>query len=691
MTQTTKHFALGGGLDLVTPPIAMPPGHLIACSNYEPVMNGYRRIDGYERFDGHTKPSEASYWVLGFDAGTATIAAGATVTGATSAATGAALVDAVVTSGSYGASDAAGYLVLTAVTGTFADDENLQVSGVTRCVADGTANEDGATNDSDDAAWQQDAIETARAAIQAVPGSGAIRGVWIYKGVKYAVRDNAGATAGILHKATVAGWVACDLGRTVDFTSGGTVEIAEGDTITGATSAATALVKRVIVTSGTWAGGDAAGRLILSGQTGTFAAENLNVGASLNVATIAGDSTAHALPAGGRYEFVNHNFYGASDLLRMYGCNGVGRAFEWDGTVFVPVITGMAADTPDHIAVHFNHLFLSFAGGSVQHSGTGDPLGWDVILGAGEIGLGEEVVAMLADVAGVMAILGRNKVAVLYGADAASWELKTLTNEAGAIEWTAQVLGSPVFLDDRGLRALSATQAYGDFAMGTMTRMVEPLFQAARKAGVTPVASVRLRGKDQYRLFWSSGAALVMYVGAKSPQFTVLDYGLVVRCICAVDDIAAGRDVVLFGSDDGYVYEMDAGTSFDGAAMEYYLRPAFNHVGAPTQNKRWHKATLEIDAAPNTNIMVSAEFSYGDSNLPAAQDIAFAVRGGGGFWNEAFWNEFYWSSSVEGLAEAHLDGLGTNISVAVSGASTYEQPHTIHGLTLHFSPRALQR
>jgi hypothetical protein len=114
-------------------------------------------------------------------------------------------------------------------------------------------------------------------------------------------------------------------------------------------------------------------------------------------------------------------------------------------------------------------------------------------------------------------------------------------------------------------------------------------------------------------------------------------------------------------------------------------------VGAPTQNKRWHKATLEIDAAPNTNILVSAEFSYGDSNLPAAQDIAFAVRGGGGFWNEAFWNEFYWSSSVEGLAEAHLDGLGTNISVAVSGASTYEQPHTIHGLTLHFSPRALQR
>jgi hypothetical protein len=74
------------------------------------------------------------------------------------------------------------------------------------------------------------------------------------------------------------------------FTSGST-EIVPGDTITGATSAATAIVETVSVTSGTWGGGNAAGTLTTYGQSGTFEAENLNVGSDSNVATIAANSS----------------------------------------------------------------------------------------------------------------------------------------------------------------------------------------------------------------------------------------------------------------------------------------------------------------------------------------------------------------------------------------------------------------
>ena len=79
----------------------------------------------------------------------------------------------------------------------------------------------------------------------------------------------------------------------VAFTSGGTYEIVAGDTITGATSGATATVFDVVLTSGSWAGGDAAGVLWLNGQSGTFSAENLNVGANSNVATIAANSSSN--------------------------------------------------------------------------------------------------------------------------------------------------------------------------------------------------------------------------------------------------------------------------------------------------------------------------------------------------------------------------------------------------------------
>ena len=78
--------------------------------------------------------------------------------------------------------------------------------------------------------------------------------------------------------------------RALTFTSGGTTEIEVGDTIEGATSEATADVVAVDLDSGTWAGGDAAGRLWIKDQTGTFEAENLDVGAGSNLATIAADS-----------------------------------------------------------------------------------------------------------------------------------------------------------------------------------------------------------------------------------------------------------------------------------------------------------------------------------------------------------------------------------------------------------------
>jgi len=78
--------------------------------------------------------------------------------------------------------------------------------------------------------------------------------------------------------------------KTLIFTSGGTYEIKRGDTVTGNTSTQTMVVNFVRVTSGSWAGGDAAGSL-LGTPSGAFQSENLNVGANLNVATIAADAT----------------------------------------------------------------------------------------------------------------------------------------------------------------------------------------------------------------------------------------------------------------------------------------------------------------------------------------------------------------------------------------------------------------
>lgn len=64
---------------------------------------------------------------------------------------------------------------------------------------------------------------------------------------------------------------------TMTFTSGGTTEITKGSLIKGATSGATARVVAALLSSGSWAGGDAAGIFVLDTITGTFGTENVYV------------------------------------------------------------------------------------------------------------------------------------------------------------------------------------------------------------------------------------------------------------------------------------------------------------------------------------------------------------------------------------------------------------------------------
>jgi hypothetical protein len=288
-----KLVRMRGGLDLITPHIEMPDGHVVASTNYEPEVRGYKRIGGFERFDGQPSPSEAAYYRLDFDAGTTAISTDDIVIGATSGATGTAVADAVVVSGSWDGNDAAGFIPLVDVTGTYTDDENLQVSAATVAVANGTQSL--GTNDT----YIQAAIEARRDAIAAVPGSGDIRGIWEYKGDIYAFRDNVAGTACVMYKATNSGWEAIAGSTTIPFTNGGAWVIdfsmpdswanfteatvitpQVGDTITQTsygttvwssgvistettTTHWTGTIEQIVVDSGSFAGQDAVGRFIV--------------------------------------------------------------------------------------------------------------------------------------------------------------------------------------------------------------------------------------------------------------------------------------------------------------------------------------------------------------------------------------------------------------------------------------------
>ena len=92
----------------------------------------------------------------------------------------------------------------------------------------------------------------------------------------------------------------------IAFTSGGTTELLTGTKIAGGTSGATGIVRAIEVTSGTWAGGDAAGWIYFESTTGTWnSSEQINrtkPTSSTNIATTNGSLEGNI--GNGNTEFV---------------------------------------------------------------------------------------------------------------------------------------------------------------------------------------------------------------------------------------------------------------------------------------------------------------------------------------------------------------------------------------------------
>lgn len=401
-------------------------------------------------------------------------------------------------------------------------------------------------------------------------------------------------------------------------------------------------------------------------------------------------TTGVTLNPDGRYEFVNYNFYASSGLACMYGCDGVNKAFEYDGTTFTQITTGMTVDTPTHIEAHKKYLFLAFAGGSLQISPIGDPTGtWTAaVTPATEIGMGDDITGIQSTQGDSLAIFSRNSIHILYGSSGTDWTLKPFSSQLGALGYSTQRLQSVIFLDDYGVTRLDTAQTYGDFKTTSMTSAINPLLESKRGK---LIASVVIRNKDQYRLYFNDKSVITL--SFKSGKMIGISTQLLDNqptCVCSSED-SSGREVAFFGSDNGFVYQMEKGNSFDGASIESWLRLNFSNFRSPQNKKRFFKFVLELETSELLNISFLPIFNYGDPNSPDSIPSDSEIIGGGGSWGDLIYGDFVWGAQLVGEAYGYIDGLGKTVSLYIRNDSNYEKPHTLQGAIFHYSVKGISR
>jgi hypothetical protein len=706
MTQKPIAIALGGGLDLVSPDTVMKPGAALAALNYLPVAGGYQRIKGYERFDGRPGTSSINdYYVVHFTNGNTrldlmTLGTFVRTSGGGGNLIGYAIAAPTITSGTTAGGNAVGYFGLAVYSGTTAalgDLIKVVTSGSTTAAFVSSVVINEAVPEAAFGLWLAQARVAMRMNLLPVPGTGPVRGVWLFNNVIYALRND-GTGVAKLYTASSLGWTAVDLGylMVIDHLQH---KISPGDLITGATSAQTATIYHtsldVLADSAALWTSNSTRQATLQIKTGAFsgaftAGEDITVG-GIVCGKVYGSfgpyPKVYSIGQDGNYQFLNYDFGSGT---KIYWAGGADFAYEFDGTN-PPIAIGVGLTFASRIAIYKNALFVSGGTANPNHvfvSVVGDPTNInDATLGAVELTFGSAVIDMV-NLPNGLVIFCQNHIYLLSGNDSTDYVVETLSAESGALAYTVQRFGDPLYMDNSGLRTLrSGISGYGNSPAKTISRLIAPYLLKKRADGVKPTAAFICRSESQYWLFFDDGTGLVFYIEGDKPAAMPINIGISVFCACSVE--VSGVERVFVGGNDGYVYELNKGINFSGGVVEHYIRFPFNHFGSPQLLKRLHKVLIDVSASGVTTLSVSADFDFGAVQGDPSQSVQ-VTTGGAAIANLGS-NESWFDQQIESVAEVYLDGVARNVSIKISGSSADEEAHTLTGMTYLISGRGLQR
>jgi len=561
-----------------------------------------------------------------------------------------------------------------------------------------------------------------RLGIQPVPGKGPVRGIFEYDGDIFAIRQKFTGTNLGFYKANGSlwsgitatpapsdQWEEVEVYNTLKFYAG-VDDFEIGDTVTGLTSGASATVIYVGATGGATGTGSLSGALTLGTITGgpfqdteALQVSGATVALADGVVSTTFDGT-NETPC----EIIKANF---GDGEKVYITTGGDDIAVYDGTKLSKISLGTTAQLgggPTHLIEHKNYLFVSI-GSSVFHSAVGDPRVFTALNNTVEFALGDEVTGFGKTAGGLLAMLTRDKTHVLYGAEVADWEKKEQPSRIGAIPKSIQPGVNPIFTDVQGITTLSAVQEFGDFRATELSKMVSRSLQRNIN---NIVASVKIKDTQQYWLFFSDGTGIIGYFGEENPRFTFFgytsdyyetpdldltevvlnsDYEDIIRPYVAfATDYIGGIERVFMGDQQGFVYEMNVGTSLDGAPLQGYLRLAPWNMKAPMLNKSFIKATVYVEAGEGSEVLASYELDYGDNSLERNRTNANElnnlsdVEPSGGYWGIDEWGQFSWGGRAVSEINIYIDAPSRNIGLLISSLSAVEPKHTIEGCVVEY-------
>lgn len=367
-----------------------------------------------------------------------------------------------------------------------------------------------------------------------------------------------------------------------------------------------------------------------------------------------------------KYRFTKINLNGTKKLI---GVDGDNDPFVWDGSTVSNISGTSDVSGASHVVSFQDHVFYAKAD-LVTFSIPFDETDFTTGSGAGSFRVPEDVTGFYV-FRDRLFIFTSNTISVLDGTSSSNFALTSVSETVGCIypDTIVEVAGDVAFMAADGIRLLGATDRIGDFNNQVASFNIESSINKFEQQ-YDSFSSVSIRGKRQYRIFGYSSSEPIEnstgFIGtqyeAQNPASFQWAETLGIKVSSIDSQYYNGEEFVVFSNSDGFVYQLEEGSTFDGTEIVSSYWTPYISFSDPTYRKTLYKLNSYFKAEGNVVGTVSPVFDLNDIGKIQPPFISLDAEGDGTFYGVAVYGSSSYAAPQVSLVEKQLVGGCFNCS-----------------------------
>ena len=392
----------------------------------------------------------------------------------------------------------------------------------------------------------------------------------------------------------------------------------------------------------------------------------------------------------GKTRFSRYNFSGTEKIAIVDGTNVPAL---YDKTTFTALNDAPSDVSGAKFVTNFKNQLFFAKDNVVTFTAPYTDNDFTAANGSGTISVGADVTGMIV-FRQQLIIFTESSILQIVGNTIADFALQPITLDIGCVDTdTIQEVGGDVmFLAPDGLRLLSGTDRIGDFGLGVVSKGIQKEVTDFVTAN-TSFASVVIRGKSQYRILgYNTNIAQETAQGILGTQTAGQGgEGMAwadlrgIRAYVADSRFFQSAETVVFANDDGYLYQMEQGNSFDGNNIESSFATPFMPINDPRLRKTFYKMFLYTDPQGSVSFDMSLKLDFDQKDSIQPTKINFDNNTGQvAFYGQAtYGSTAVYSNKLLTLFETQVIGSGFVVSLQYTTDST-DPPFSLDAITLEY-------